>query len=384
VFLDRDGTINVEVEHLKRAEELELFGGAAEAVGRLNRAGYLAVVVTNQSVVARGEVTREGLERIHAHLDHLLGLHHAYLDRIYACPHYPDPGLPGGIAELLVDCTCRKPAIGSIDAACRDLGINLAESWLVGDTTSDIETGRRARLTTILVQTGHAGHDGRFPLDPDYVMADLAAAVDWILEGHPALRRRMAPVVAAAAGARLVVIGGLARSGKSSAARVLQEAASATGRAAHVIPLDLWLCPGPEDEANSATARYDIEGMLVTVRRLVGHRDRIAVELPADNGAVRSGRGHSRHFSIDADDLLIVEGAPALLVDRLVRLADVRVHMARPASEQATERRAGPRQRQMSEETGDVRSASPPTDEATKVEAAKARADFIVAAWIAA
>ena len=105
--------------------------------------------------------------------------------------------------------------------------IERRESWFVGDTTSDMEAGRRANLRTILVQTGYAGRDGKFPFDPDYVVADLAAAVSWILDGHPCLLRQMTPVAAAATHARLVVIGGRGTGGQSSAAQVLKESMAA-------------------------------------------------------------------------------------------------------------------------------------------------------------
>lgn len=172
VFLDRDGTLNREVHHLTRLEQLELIDGATDAVARLNQSGYLTVVVTNQSVVARGELSLESLDTIHARLEQLLGLGGAYLDRIYVCPHHP---------ESTGDCDCRKPAPGMIEAATRDLAIDRQRAWLVGDTTSDIETGRRAGVRTILVKTGHGGADGRWPAVPDYIVADLSEAVDRIL-----------------------------------------------------------------------------------------------------------------------------------------------------------------------------------------------------------
>ena len=140
------------------------------------------------------------------------------------------------------------------------MAIERRESWFVGDTTSDMKAGRRANLRTILVQTGYAGRDGKFPFDPDYVVADLAAAVSWILDGHPALLRQMAPVAAAATHARLVVVGGVTRGGENSAAQVLKESMAALGRAAHVIPLDSWVKPtAPAAEAMDVTARYDVE-----------------------------------------------------------------------------------------------------------------------------
>jgi histidinol-phosphate phosphatase family protein len=334
VFLDRDGTINRDVDLLKRPEELELLEGAADAVRRLNHAGYLAVVITNQSVVARGGVTLEGLDRIHARLEQLLGVHEAYLDRIYACPHHPDPGNAGHVAEFAVTCDCRKPATGSIDAACRDMAIGRRESWFVGDTTSDIEAGRRANLRTILVQTGHAGRDGKFPFDPGYVVADLAAAVSWILDGHPAVERQMAPVAAAATNARLIAIGDVAGGAGSAAAQVLKESMAALGHTAHIIPLDSWLKPSAQaPEATDVTARYDVEDMLTTVTQLVGQTQRTSLDLPVYDRTTRAMHQHRRHLLIDPTDLLIFEGAAATLVDGLVELADVSVHMGMPGSE---------------------------------------------------
>lgn len=385
VFLDRDGTLNQEVEYLARPEQLELLDGAAEAVRRLNRTGHLAVVVTNQSVVARGDVTLAGLDRIHARLDHLLGGGHAYLDRIYACPHHPDRGFPGEVAELKIVCGCRKPATGSIDAACRDLHIGRSQSWLIGDTTADMETGRRASLRTVLVRTGHAGQDGRFPFSPDYVVTDLAAAVSWILEGHPALHARMAPVVTAAAGARMVVIGGLARAGKSSAAQVLKEAISGLGRTAHVIAIDSWLKPvARRSEATGVAARYDVEDMLATVAPLVSHPKRMALELPVYDRANRTMYERRRHLQVDPEDLLIVEGVPALLVDGLVALADVPVHVEMPESARVSGLRADYRWRGTPDAAVDALLESRAIDESEPVNHAKARADFVISAWTAA
>src|SRR5205814_5343742 len=103
-FLDRDGTINREVEHLRDVEQIELLPGAADAIRRLNQAGRLAVVVTNQPVLARGDVTSEGLERIHARLETRLGEGGAYLDGVYVCPHHPERGFPGEVPSLKIEC----------------------------------------------------------------------------------------------------------------------------------------------------------------------------------------------------------------------------------------------------------------------------------------
>jgi histidinol-phosphate phosphatase family protein len=385
VFLDRDGTINEEVQFLKHPDQVVLLPDVASAVRRLNRSGRLAVVVTNQSVVARGDVTLETLERIHARLEHLLGIEHAYLDRIYACPHHPDRGFHGEVPEFKVACDCRKPATGSIDAACRDLGIGLNGSWFVGDTTSDMETGRRAHLRTVLVRTGHAGQDGRFPFEPDYVVPDLAAAVTWILDGHAALSRRMEPVAAAAAHARLIAIGGLARSGKSSAAQVLKEALWTRGRAAHVISLDSWIKPlDQRSEGSGVATRYDVGEILATITPLVSTSGPATLDLAVYDRASRAMYPLRRQIVVGPEDALIVEGVPALLVEEIVTLADVRVYMEMPETDRLSRLRADYRWRKASDDAVDALIASRAVDEREPVEAARSRADFVVPAWTAA
>lgn len=148
VFLDRDGTINMYVGFLRKPEEFELLDGAAEAIRRINRSGYLAIVVTNQPVIARGEVTWEGLDEIHRKMETLLGQQGAYLDDIFVCPHHPDKGFPGECPEYKVDCDCRKPKPGMLLKAAEKYNIDLMESWMVGDQSQDVEAGVAAGCRT--------------------------------------------------------------------------------------------------------------------------------------------------------------------------------------------------------------------------------------------
>jgi len=382
VFLDRDGTINEEGDYVRRPDQLALLPGAPDAVRRLNRAGRLAVIITNQSVVARGDVTFAGLKQIHTRLTHLLGARHAYVDGIYVCPHHPDRGFPGEVPELKVVCSCRKPATGLVDEACRDLQIDRRTSWFVGDTTSDIETGRRAGVRTVLVRTGHAGQDGRFPFHPDYVVPDLPAAVSWILDGHPAMVHRLAPVAAAALQARLVVMGGLARTGKSSAAQVLREILADLGRTAHVFPLDSWLKPAAErTEGTGVAARYDLDAMLTTVTPLLRLRTRASLDLPVYDRGRRAAYRQRVQLAIDPDDVIVVEGVPALLVDPLAQAAGVRVHVEMPEAERVARLRSDYRWRGETDAAVDALLASRAKDESAPVQEARTRADFIVDAW---
>ncbi len=144
IFLDRDGTINKEVQFLHTPQQLELIPGAAEAIRLINKSGYLAVVVTNQPVIARGECTIDELEYIHATLETMLGKEHAYLNAIYFCPHHPDKGFEGEILQYKIDCDCRKPKPGLILQAARKWNIDLSRSYMIGDSDRDVQAGENA------------------------------------------------------------------------------------------------------------------------------------------------------------------------------------------------------------------------------------------------
>lgn len=175
VFLDRDGTINKYVGFLRREEEFELLPGVAEAVKEINKHGYLAVVITNQPVIARGEVTFEELETIHNKMETLLGKEGAYLDAIYFCPHHPHKGYEGEVPELKIDCDCRKPKPGMLLQAAEDLNIDLPESYMVGDSANDINAGKAAGCKTVLLNT-KCEFCGQ-----DYCVGDLKQFVDMYL-----------------------------------------------------------------------------------------------------------------------------------------------------------------------------------------------------------
>lgn len=124
---------------------------SAEALRRINASEYLAIVITNQPVVARGECTFEQLGRIHARMETLLGEHGAYIDGLYFCPHHPDKGFDGEVPELKIRCHCRKPDIGLIKQAVREHNIDVQNSWMVGDTYQDVKTGVNAGIKTVLL-----------------------------------------------------------------------------------------------------------------------------------------------------------------------------------------------------------------------------------------
>ena len=151
VFLDRDGTINVEKNYLYRPEEFEFIPKVPEAIARLNNAGYLVIVVSNQAGVARGYYSENDVIKLHQYVNEQLSKYKAHIDGFYYCPHHPD----AGIGKYKMKCHCRKPETGLFENACEDFDVDIEESWMIGDNVGDIKAGNNFHLKTILVRTGY-------------------------------------------------------------------------------------------------------------------------------------------------------------------------------------------------------------------------------------
>ena len=184
IFLDRDGTINEYVGFLRSIADFKLLPKSAQAISEINASSFLAIVATNQPVIARGEVSVGELEDIHKKMETELGKQGAFLDDIFYCPHHPDSGYMGEIKDLKFECDCRKPKIGMLARAADKYNIDLSQSWYVGDTTVDIQTGRNAGMHTVLLCTGEGGKDRKFDVAPEYVAQDLLEAVHYILNTY--------------------------------------------------------------------------------------------------------------------------------------------------------------------------------------------------------
>jgi D,D-heptose 1,7-bisphosphate phosphatase len=154
VFIDRDGTITSLGGFVTRPEQLELAGGAASAIKMINESGLLAIVITNQPVIARGECTIEELDEIHRKLETCLGAEGAYVDDIFYCPHHPDKGFAGERPEYKIECECRKPKPGMILTAAKKYNIDLSRSYMVGDSAKDALAGIAAGCRPALIRSG--------------------------------------------------------------------------------------------------------------------------------------------------------------------------------------------------------------------------------------
>lgn len=173
IFLDRDGTLNKYVGFLRDIDTFELLPDVCDAVKKINESGYLAIVITNQPVIARGEVTKDQLQEIHNKMETLLGQQGAYLDAIYYCPHHPHKGYESEIPELKIECDCRKPKPGMLLQAAEDFNIDLGQSWMIGDGENDVLAGKAAGCKTALLGEGEYGQDLTVQSVADFVCKEL-------------------------------------------------------------------------------------------------------------------------------------------------------------------------------------------------------------------
>lgn len=312
VFMDRDGTLNYEVDHLNSIDQFALLPGVESAIRRLNQSEYRVCVVTNQPVVARGECSREVLRHIHNKLETLLGRQGAFVDRIYYCPHHPDKGFPGEIPELKMQCDCRKPKTGMIDAAVTELNIARSQSWLIGDTTADLLAARRAGLKSILVETGQAGLDEKHCVLPDFIVPDMEAGVALILDIYPALLRAIEPLTKDIHPGAVVFVGGQSRSGKSSYSSALRNVLAAKGFRVHLLSTDRWLLSEAARGAG-VLARHDVT-KLQNVMSAVCDSDAwpIQLNLPGYRKFSRENVPDVETLEVARQDIVIVEGVVAL------------------------------------------------------------------------
>ncbi|MGH9946880.1 MAG: D-glycero-alpha-D-manno-heptose-1,7-bisphosphate 7-phosphatase [Pyrinomonadaceae bacterium] len=169
IFLDRDGTLIEEVNFLSSVDDLQLFPFTREALKLLRSSGFRIVVITNQSGIARGIYDEEAMHAIHRQIQIELD---GAIDAFYFCPHLPDAG-----------CVCRKPNIGMIENAKRDFAIDMANSWMIGDKSLDIEAGQNAEIKTAMVMTGYGREQcAILMLKPTLIADDLLEAVSRIIE----------------------------------------------------------------------------------------------------------------------------------------------------------------------------------------------------------
>jgi len=323
VFLDRDGVLNVEKSYICTPEDFEMYSFAPDAIRKLNKSGYLSIVITNQSVIARNLCTEKDVNTIHRKMETQLGRYKAWLDGIYYCPHHPDKGFPDENPAYKIDCDCRKPKTGMFMMAMRDFGIRMTDSYMIGDSERDIQAGINAGCITVGVRTGYGIR--KTTVFPDFMFENLSEAVDFIT-GEPFLPvfekmfaryqndKSMRPWV--------LLIGGNARTGKSTLASYLKIAFRRQGLQVLQVGLDNWLLPEKKRTPGmNVYERFRLNDMVDDLKKLfagetlnlntyANHPERDPVPITLNPGGI---------------DIILVEGVVALSSEELRNSANFRV-----------------------------------------------------------
>ena len=313
IFLDRDGVINQEAGYITKPDELKIIKGVPEGIKKINDVGSLAIVITNQSVIARGDCTEKELKNIHSRLERLLGKESAYVDAIYYCPHHPEFGQERKFRELKPGCSCRKPEPGLLKKAAKDMNISLKDSWLIGDTTTDILTAKRMGIKNILLRTGHAGQDHKYNVKPDYIFLGLNEAVDWILKEHEQTKSRAKKYINKVVGKKIIFIGGLARTGKSTWGQLIKELLVENNISASLINLDGWLLDeGKCKKTGDFLQRFDMDAIGNLLKKLDNQKRSLALDVPILKRSSGNQMERSIRHNIEPTTTVIIEGVPAL------------------------------------------------------------------------
>lgn len=172
IFIDRDGVINEDMGNFPTSDKFKLLKNVQKAIKRINGSNYLAIVVTNQPMIAKGFVSAEEVEKTNKKLETLIGKENAFLNAIYYCPHHPEKGFEGEVPELKIECDCRKPKTGMLQKAEKEFNIDVEASWIIGDSENDIKAGKNFGCRTVSINKN---------LNADYTATDLEDAVDYIL-----------------------------------------------------------------------------------------------------------------------------------------------------------------------------------------------------------
>ncbi len=323
IFLDRDGVINDDTEFIKTPEDMKLLPYTSKAIKQINQSEYLAIVATNQSVVARNLCTEDELKQIHNKMESDLGNEQAYVDKIYYCPHHPDKGFPDENPIYKIDCDCRKPKPGMLLQAAEKFNIDLSESYMVGDHERDIQAGKAAGCMTIGVTTGKGLRQTL--TKSDYFFDHLNEAVEFILEEPYKVQANSIcqMVEKADKSPYIIAIGGNSRSGKSVFATYLKYYLIKQGIPVLKIELDDWILSkerrkGKHDVLNN----FQYDKLISDLKRIL-------------NGGLIELDGYSRiagnkpipeKYMFNKEKVVIIEGVIGLALPYLREIADLKIY----------------------------------------------------------
>jgi D,D-heptose 1,7-bisphosphate phosphatase len=326
IFLDRDGVLNTERSYISKPEELDVFEFTPQAIRKINHSGFLSVVVTNQSAIARNLCTEEDVRIIHKKLETILGEHKAWVDDIYFCPHHPDKGFPEENPVYKIDCDCRKPGTGMFKKAITKFNIDPVLSYMIGDSERDIQAGINAGCKTIGVRTGYGIRKTK--VFPDYMFENLAEAVDFIVDDPFKNQFSHIQQLFSSYSGKLpwvILIGGNTRSGKSTLATYLRFSFEKSGRSVLQVGLDNWLLPDVRRSAlMNVYERFQLNKLETDVKKLIrGHQ--LVVSSYANHPERKS---QTIDYNPEQAEIIIIEGVVALSSEILRKAAHLKIFIS--------------------------------------------------------
>jgi D,D-heptose 1,7-bisphosphate phosphatase len=310
VFFDRDGVINFDYGHISKVDHLRLLPGVAESIAHLNKMGFKVIVVTNQPVVARGECSEDELREIHKKMEWMVGWMGGFFDGIYFCPHHPVSGFEGEVSGLKIECSCRKPGIALFEKAVADFNIDISKSWFIGDSTVDYQAALAIGLRFILVETGNAGLDGRFPISTCLTVPGVPEATSVILGTYSYEKLELLCFQSINEG-DFVFVGGLSRSGKSNLSCMLRDFLERKLIRAHIISIDGWLKP-ENDREPGVFGRYDCNILEQLIFELASRGDGECIIANRRYDKGRKISLYDAQLHVLPKDVVIIEGTIAL------------------------------------------------------------------------
>jgi len=314
VFLDRDGCVNEEVGYITKPEQFKILPGVANGIRILNKANIPLICVTNQPVIARGEATHEDMHLIHSKLDYELGETGAFIDKIIYCPHHPDTGFAGEVKDLKILCDCRKPSVGMALEASKHFKIDFSKSWMIGDTTTDVQFAKNLGIKSILLRTGYAGSDRRENTVPDFIFDDLMQASNFIVFDYPRIQDFFKRRINILLDKQIIFIGGKSRAGKSTIAKVIQKLLHGLGDDVLIIPTDNWLIdPEQRNDRMRLEQKYDLQNLNEFTQNLnCGNRP---IYASVDHRICCHDSSVSQPITIFKNTKIILEGCATSMID---------------------------------------------------------------------
>lgn len=333
IFLDRDGVINDDSEFIRSPKEMKLLSGTASAIQKINMSEFLAIVVTNQSVIARNLCTEEGLQDIHNKMESDLGLAHAYVDDLFYCPHHPDKGFPDENPIYKVECDCRKPKPGMLLQAAEKYNIDLSESFMVGDHERDIQAGKAAGCITIGVKTGKGLR--KTLTKPDYFFKNLEESVDFLMiEPYKAQVLEIYQHIEKVNKYPFIItIGGNSQSGKSTFSTYLKFFLQKHSIEVLKIELDDWILPKDKRKGlHDVLHNFQHDKLISDLKRILnGGR----IELDGYS-RILGNKPIPAQYIHSNEKVIIIEGVIGLALSYLREIAHLKIYKELPSADHYT------------------------------------------------